>query len=271
MADVAARPDRRGITIQRVGVKDVHLPVQVRRKEGGFVPVLGRVRLSVELPHRHRGTHMSRLLALLFRWSRQPIAAGDLITILEGARQDLQARTADVELAFKYFVEKQAPISHIPSPLDYDCRFAGRLHDGQYEFTLGVDVPVTCLCPCSKEISRYGAHNQRAVIRAAVRYQGKGILWLEDLISVVEQQGSAPIYPLLKRADEKAVTELAYENPKFVEDMLRDVVAALRADPRLTWYEVECESLESIHNHSVYAYQQDRRLPDGSWQPVSEG
>jgi len=270
MADVAARRDERGITIQRVGVKDVHLPVQVRRKEGGFVPVLGRVNLSVELPHVHRGTHMSRLLDVLFRWSQQPIAASDLVSILEEARRRLHARRAEMELAFKYFVQKRAPVSRIASPLDYDCRFGGRLADGEYDFTLGVEVPVTCLCPCSREIARYGAHNQRAMIRVAVRYADKRMLWLEDLIEKVEQQGSAPIYPLLKRADEKHVTEQAYENPKFVEDMLRDVVAVVRADPRITWFEAECESMESIHNHSVYARQRERRRPDGGWQAIDE-
>jgi len=270
MEDVAARRDERGITIQRVGVKDVHLPVQVRRKEGGFTPVLGRVNLSVELPHLHRGTHMSRLLDLLFHWSQQPIASSDLLGILEEARRRLKARTAEMELAFKYFVEKRAPVSRIPSPLDYDCRFHGLVREGDYVFTLGVEVPVTCLCPCSREISKYGAHNQRAMIRVDVRYGDKGILWLEDLIAQVERQGSAPIFPLLKRQDEKWVTERAYENPKFVEDMLRDVVAALRHDPRLTWYQVEVESIESIHNHSVYAYQQEARQADGSWAAANE-
>jgi GTP cyclohydrolase I len=255
--DVAGSLDTRGITVQRVGVKDVHLPVRVRRKGAGFDGVLARIDLAVELPHQFRGTHMSRFVDILFQWSQQPISKPDLKEMLQEARDRLGARQARIEVSFKYFVTKQAPVSSSESALDYDCSFEGVLDDHDYTFTLGVEVPVTILCPCSKEISDYGAHNQRAVIKARLRYRSEVMVWIEDLVVMLEQQGSAEIYPLLKREDEKAVTETAYEHPKFVEDVVRDVVAALRADPRVTWFQVSCESLESIHNHTVYAFQEE--------------
>ncbi len=259
MRDVAASADTRGITVQLVGVKEVHLPVRVRRKGAGFDNVLARIDLGVELPHHFRGTHMSRLVDILFRWSQKPISKPDLREMLKEACERLEAGSARIDVAFKYFVTKRAPISGSESALDYDCTFEGVLAGDDYSFTLGVVVPVTICCPCSKEISRHGAHNQRAVIRARLRYQPEVMVWIEDLVSMLERQGSAEIYPLLKREDEKLVTERAYENPKFVEDVLRDVVGLLRADPRITWFQVSCESLESIHNHSVYAFQEEAR------------
>jgi len=258
--DVAASPDTRGITVQRVGVKDVHLPVRVRRKGAGFDSVLARIDLAVELPHHFRGTHMSRFVEILFKWSQQPISKPDLKEMLLEARDRLGARRAQIEVAFKYFITKQAPASGSESALDYDCRFEGVLDDHEYSFTLGVEVPITILCPCSKEISAYGAHNQRAIIRCRIRYRPEVMIWIEDLVAMLEQQGSAEIYPLLKREDEKAVTEAAYEHPKFVEDVVRDVVSLLRADRRITWFEVSCESLESVHNHTVYAFQEEDKL-----------
>ena len=257
MKDVAASPDSRGITIQRVGVKDVHLPVQIRRQEGGFSQVLGRIGLSVELPQDYRGAHMSRFLEILFHWSRQPITGADLAQMLREACDKLGARRAEVELTFKYFITKRAPVTGAESALDYDCSFHGRLDGAAYVFTLGVEAPVTSLCPCSKEISCEGAHSQRAIIRARVRYHPGEMIWIEDLVTLLEEQGSAQIYPLLKRLDEKFVTEHAYGHPKFVEDIVRDSVALLRADPRITWFQVECESFESIHNHSAFAFQEE--------------
>ncbi len=259
MKDVAASADTRGITVQRVGVKEVHLPVRVRRKGAGFESALARVDFGVELPHHFRGTHMSRFLDILFQWSQKPIGMPDLKEMLEEACRRLEARRAEVLVAFKYFITKQAPVSKSESALDYDCTFQGILDGGKYQFTLGVDAPVTILCPCSKEISCYGAHNQRALVHAEVRSRQDVLIWIEDLVEVLERQGSAEIFPLLKREDEKYVTEAAYENPKFVEDVLRDVVSALRADPRIAWFRASCESLESIHNHSVYAFQEEAK------------
>lgn len=263
MKDVAASADERGITIQRVGVKDVHLPAKIRRKGGGFDSVLARIDFSVELPDQFRGTHMSRFVEILFPWSQKPIGKPDLEEMLREAREALEARQARIDLRFKYFISKEAPASASESPLDYDCLFRGVLEEERYDFTLGVEVPVTILCPCSRDISERGAHNQRAMIKAQVDYApGAGMIWIEDLVASLERQGSAEIYPLLKREDEKFVTEAAYDNPKFVEDVLRDVVGLLRADERIARFEVSVESLESIHNHSVYAYQEERRKKD---------
>lgn len=257
MKDVASSPDTRGITVQLVGVKDVHLPVRVRRKGAGFDSLLARIDLGVELPHHFRGTHMSRFVDILFRWSQKPISKPDLEEMLREAQERLGARRARIRVAFKYFVTKRAPVSGSESALDYDCTFEGELDGDAYTFTLGVEVPVTICCPCSKEISRYGAHNQRAIIQVRLRYRSEAMVWIEDLVAMLEQQGSAEIYPLLKREDEKLVTERAYEHPKFVEDVVRDTVGLLRADPRVVWFQVTCESLESIHNHSVYAHQEE--------------
>ncbi len=263
MKDVAGGADERGVTIQRVGVKDVRLPMQIRRKggappaEGGYDGVLAHVNLAAELPHHFRGTHMSRFLEVLCKWSQLPVASPDIRAMLAQVCKELHAPSAHIEMRFKYFIPKRAPVSGAQSFLDYDCEFSGSLAGGDYVFTLGVAVPITCLCPCSREISRQGAHNQRAVLRVRVRYPAGEMIWIEDLAAELERHGSAEIYPLLKREDEKHVTEQAYANPKFVEDIVREVVLALRADPRVTWFDVECESYESIHNHSVYAQQQE--------------
>jgi len=259
MKDVAAGEDVRGITLQRVGVKDVHLPVLIRRKDGGHDSVLARIDMSVELPHQFRGTHMSRFLSILSAWSEKPMGISDLHEMLSDARARLDARRAEAVITFKYFLPKQAPVSGAPSSLDYDCSFHGVVEDDDFTFTLGVEVPVTLLCPCSRDISEHGAHNQRGVIRVSLRCPARQFIWIEDLVPMLEAQGSSQIYPLLKREDEKFVTEQAYENPKFVEDVLRDVVAALRADQRVVWFRAECESLESIHNHSAYAMQEEPR------------
>ncbi len=259
LSDVAAERDARGITIQRVGVKEVHLPIQVRRKEGGLVNALARIDLAVELPHHFRGTHMSRFVGILFRFSQHPIGPSEIEQMLEEARTRLGAGRADLRLAFKYFIPKQAPASGAESALDYGCLFEGSKSDAAFIFALGVEVPITLLCPCSKEISDRGAHNQRALVKVKIRTRPGEIVWIEDLVKLVEAQGSSEIYPLLKREDEKFVTERAYDNPKFVEDVLRDLVSALRKEERITWFEVNCESLESIHNHSVFAYQQEEK------------
>lgn len=259
MKDVAASEDTRGITVQRVGVKDVHLPILMRRKSGGFDSVLARIDFSVTLPHQFRGTHMSRFVDILFEWRQKPISKPELREMLEEACERLGAERAAVDVSFKYFMNKKAPVSKSQSALDYDCKFEGVLDNGDYTLTTCVEVPVTILCPCSKEISQHGAHSQRAIIRTRIRSRPDAMVWIEDLVNVLERQGSAEIYPLLKRQDEKFVTEAAYENPKFVEDVVRDVVATLREDQRLVWFQVECESLESIHNHAAYAFQEESR------------
>lgn len=260
MKDIAMLRDERGVPIQRVGVKELHLPLQIKKKDNGFESVLGNVNLSVDLPTHYRGTHLSRLVETVFKWSQKPLGGHDLKVMLEQMRHRLNAARAHITVKFKYFIEKEAPVSKSVSALDYDCEFTGTLSDDEFDFVLGVEVPVTTLCPCSKAISDYGAHNQRAIIRARIRYQRTAkFYWIEDLVSQLESVASCDIYPMLKRSDEKYVTEKAYETPKFVEDVLRDAVITLRSDPDVLWYELECESLESIHNHSAYAYQQEWR------------
>ncbi|MHB9129805.1 MAG: GTP cyclohydrolase FolE2 [Armatimonadota bacterium] len=258
MIDVAASLDARGISIEQVGVSRVFLPIRVRRKGGGHDTVVARVSLAADLSHEFRGTHMSRFLAILNNWRERPISYDEVGAILAETRELLHGDVAHLELAFKYFIAKQAPVSGIESLMDYDIRFRGRLDDDSYRFILSVEVPVTALCPCSKEISEYGAHNQRAVISCSVELRAGGqMLWIEDLVQLLEEQGSAQLYPLLKREDEKFATEFAYDHPKFVEDILRDAVTALRGDPRAHEFSVRVDSLESIHNHNVYAAQNE--------------
>jgi GTP cyclohydrolase I len=261
LKDVAKLPDARGITIQQVGVSDVYLPVRIRRKEGGHDSVVARVALAADLCHRFRGTHMSRFIDILHKWRERPISHVEVGEILAETRKRLFADEAHLELSFKYFITKTAPASGVQSLMDYDTRFCGRQDAEHDRFVLTVDVPVTALCPCSKEISRYGAHNQRAVVRVAAESRGDEILWIEDLAALVESQGSCQLYALLKREDEKFVTEYAYEHAKFVEDILRDVVTLLRDDPRVAGFSVRVDSHESIHNHSVYAAQNEGLAP----------
>ena len=260
MKDVAASADTRGITVHRVGVRDVHLPIMLRRKNGELDSALARIDFGVTLPHQFRGTHMSRFVDILFQWRQKPISKPELKEMLKEACERLGADHARIDVSFKYFLTKKAPVSRSESALDYDCKFEGVLSEDEYTLTTCVEVPVTILCPCSKEISARGAHNQRAIIRARIRSRPDTMVWIEDLVKMLERQGSTEIYPLLKRRDEKYVTEAAYDNPKFVEDVVRDVVAMLRADERVAWFQVECESMESIHNHAAYAFQEEPRV-----------
>ncbi|HOG52780.1 MAG TPA: GTP cyclohydrolase FolE2 [Bacillota bacterium] len=252
MKDVQNQADARGIDIQNVGIKGFHMPLLIRTRQGGFQQVMANVSLSVSLPMHFKGTHMSRFIEALIPWGSKPISNAELRSLLVDTCEKLEADQAEVTIAFKYFIEKKAPVSGRSSFMDYDCTFKARRDKDRHTFLLGVEVPVTSCCPCSKEISDFGAHNQRTLIRATVRFHG-GFLWIEDLVDRLESQGSCQLYPLLKREDEKFVTEQAYENAKFVEDILRDTVIALRNEPLVSWFDVECESMESIHNHSAFA------------------
>ena len=260
MEDIQNHADLRGIAIQRVGVNDVHLPFSIRTKEGNFQQVLAHIQFTVSLPKEYKGTHMSRFLEILHRWSTSPVAGPEMEAILDEALDRLSAASADIAIRFKYFIKKSAPVSGKPSFLDLDCCFYGSKRRGEkFVFELGVDVPFTSLCPCSKSIARYGAHNQRGIMQARVRFKEVfECVYIEDLAALMERQASCPIYSLLKREDEKYVTEHAYENPKFVEDIVRDLVLAFRGLPNLTWFSVACENFESIHNHNAYAsYEED--------------
>lgn len=254
MKDVASEPDDRGITIDRVGIRDLHLPVRIMEKDGGHARLLGQVEASVELPHIRRGTHMSRFVEILSTWSKQSVSMTEMEATLRHMLEEFSAPAARVLLKFKYFLPKSAPASGQSSELDYDCRFEGSLAQDRFRFLLGAAVPIITLCPCSKEISDRGAHSQRALLSVRVNCQAGVILWLEDLIPLLEQQGSCEIYPLLKRTDEKMVTESAYDNPKFVEDVVRDTIVTLKKHPSVLGASAECESFESIHNHAAYAY-----------------
>lgn len=255
MKDVQNSIDQRGIAIQRVGIKDAYLPFLIKTKAEGYQQVTAKVCFTVALPMEYKGTHMSRFLEILNPWSTKPVAEPEMAEILSEALDRLQAEEAAIRIDFKYFVERQAPVSGRLSVLDVDCFFAGKMSRGKaLEFTLGVKVPYTSLCPCSKEISRYGAHNQRGILAAELRFRpGYECILIEDLVELLEKQASCQIYPLLKREDEKYVTETAYENPKFVEDILRDGVLAMRGLEGLGWFSLACENFESIHNHSAYA------------------
>ncbi len=261
MRDVASERDDRGITIRRVGVRDIHLPVMIREKAGGYARVTGVLEASVELPHHERGTHMSRFVRILSGWSRRAVAMPEMEEMLREISAQFSAHAAHVTLAFTYFLPKSSPATGEPSQLDYDCRFVASMVGDQCDFRLGVEVPIITLCPCSREISEHGAHSQRALLRLQMRAKPGRFVWLEDLIPLLEAQGSEQIYPMLKRADEKLITERSYDNPKFVEDVVRDAVIALSGLDDVAWFEVECESFESIHNHSAYARTQ---WPEGA-------
>lgn len=255
MLDVQSRIDERGVAIQKVGIKEAQLPFQIKTKAGGFQQVLANICFTVELPSEYKGTHMSRFLEILMPWSQKPLAESEMEAILAEALDKLNANQAEIKLSFKYFITKAAPVTKKQSILDLDCFFLGRKKRGEkMQFFLGVAVPFTSLCPCSKEISSFGAHNQRSVASVKVQFKdGCDCILIEDLAELIEREGSAAIYPLLKREDEKFVTEAAYNNPKFVEDILRDIVISLRNLEKIAYFSVECENYESIHNHNAYA------------------
>lgn len=249
MRDMQREPDTRNIAIDKVGVKDIRYPIVVQDKSRREQHTVARINMYVDLPHHFKGTHMSRFIEILNQY-RGEISILNLDTILQSMKERLEASCAHMELEFPYFIEKQAPASGARGLMEYQCRMLGTLGE-ESDFVLGVTVPVTSLCPCSREISERGAHNQRSAINVQIRYRGH--IWLEDLIDWVEACGSAPVYSLLKREDEKVVTEQAYDKPMFVEDMVRAVTEKLSAVPEIRWFRVECENFESIHNHSAYA------------------
>ena len=258
MKDVQNQTDSRGVEIQKVGIKGFELPIVIQRKDAEDKVIYASATCGVTLPAHYKGTHMSRFVEVLNAWSERKTL--DIKSCVEAIVRKLEAKSAHLKLDFKYFIDKQSPVTGISAPMCYDCTFEGIIDDyngddEEYTFYLGVKVPVTTLCPCSKEISNYGAHNQRAIVSVRVSYSEEEHIWLEDLVSEIEKCASSELYPLLKREDEKFVTEHAYDNPKFVEDVLRDVVLLLRNNDKVDTFEVECESIESIHNHSAYAYQ----------------
>ena len=248
--DVQNDQDERKIAINKVGIKDIRHPVQVKDRSGHVQHTVANFNMYVDLPHHFKGTHMSRFVEILNSQEHE-ITVKSLRDMLTQMTERLDAENGHIEMSFVYFVNKKAPVSGVESLLDYQVTFVGERLNGKNTVAVKVVVPVTSLCPCSKKISDYGAHNQRSHVTVNVKTED--FVWIEDLIDIVEQEASCELYGLLKRPDEKHVTERAYDNPKFVEDMVRDVAARLNADERIRSYILESENFESIHNHSAYA------------------
>jgi GTP cyclohydrolase I len=250
MPDVQGSEDRRQVPINKVGVKDIRYPIALMKPESDERQhTVAMVNMYVALPHYQKGTHMSRFLEVLNK-HHQGINSSDVMEVARDMKVRLEAEEAHLQMTFPYFIDKKAPVTGQAGKLDIEVTFEA-VSNGTEDFILGIKVPATSLCPCSKEISEYGAHNQRSHITMNVKVDGG--MWLEDLIEIAEQEASCELWGVLKREDEKYVTERAYENPKFVEDLVRDVAARLTADPRVRAYSVESENFESIHNHSAYA------------------
>lgn len=250
IADVQNSADNRRIAIDKVGIKDIRHPVRVRDRSDGEQHTVANFNMYVFLPHNFKGTHMSRFVQILNSHEKE-ISVTSFKEMLREMAERLESEAGHIEMNFPYFVNKTAPISRVQSLLDYDVTLIGEIRNGRPEMYIKVVVPVTSLCPCSKAISAYGAHNQRSHVTVQIR--SKGFIWIEEIIEMVEKEASCELYGLLKRPDEKRVTERAYDNPKFVEDMVRDVAGKLNQDDRVGAYRVESENFESIHNHSAYA------------------
>lgn len=248
--DVQGRPDTRRIPIDRVGIKDIYHPVRVKDRSGGEQHTIANFNMYVHLPHDFKGTHMSRFVEILNEHERE-ISVESFNDMLLQMTARLDSGAGHLEMTFPYFIMKRAPVTGVQSLLDYKATLAAELKGGAIETWLKVVVPVTSLCPCSKQISDYGAHNQRSHVTISARISEH--VWLEELIDVAEQEASCELYGILKRPDEKYVTERAYDNPKFVEDIVRDVAVRLNSDDRIRAFVLETENFESIHNHSAYA------------------
>ena len=258
--DVQGRPDTRRIPINKVGIKDIYHPVRVLDRSGGEQHTIANFNMYVNLPHNFKGTHMSRFVEILNSYEKE-ISVTSFQQMLSEMTTRLDATSGHIEMSFPYFVTKRAPVSGVESLLDYKASLLGSVHNGASVISLKVVVPVTSLCPCSKRISDYGAHNQRSHVTITARIDG--FVWLEELIDVAEQEASCELFGILKRPDEKFVTERAYDNPKFVEDMVRDIAVRLNGDARIRGYSVESENFESIHNHSAYArVEHDKDRPE---------
>jgi GTP cyclohydrolase I len=248
--DVQSSPDSRQLAIDKVGIKAIRHPIQIMQRAGGVQHTIASFNMYVGLPHHFKGTHMSRFVEILSAHEREITVDSFQVMVKEMVAR-LEAEEGVVEMTFPYFIEKSAPVSRVKSLMDYEVSFVSQIVGGKQGFAMKVLVPVTSLCPCSKRISDYGAHNQRSHVTVTA-HTGE-FVWIEELVDLVEKQASSELYGLLKRPDEKEVTERAYDNPKFVEDMVRDVAALLNLDERITRFVVESENFESIHNHSAYA------------------
>lgn len=257
MRDVQGREDDRGVPLDEAGIRDLVYPIVVLDRSAERQTTVATLNMSVGLPHHFKGTHMSRFLEVL-EANRGEVTIRTLPVMLRELRQRLEAETARIEVTFPYFLERRAPVTGVRGLMDYQCKLVGVARGDQQDFVLSVRVPVTSLCPCSKEISDYGAHNQRGYltleVRTAVHADGPDSwVWIEELVEIAEASGSCPVYPLLKRPDERHVTMQAYDNPVFVEDMVRNAAVRLRSDNRVAWFRVHAQNEESIHNHAAFA------------------
>lgn len=250
MPDVQSARDDRNVAIDKVGVKDVTYPVRLRTRDGGEQTTVAQINMYVALPHYKKGTHMSRFLEVLNQETSEPLSPDRIPEVTRAICARLDAEEAHFEARFTYFVKKLAPVTKMPGLMNYEVTFECTAN-GTQDLIVGVKAPATSLCPCSKEISQYGAHNQRCAIEARIRT--RKLVWIEDLVEMLEAAASSPVYAVLKRPDEKWVTEKAYENPKFVEDIVRDLAVILNHEPRVLWYQINSENFESIHSHNAYA------------------
>lgn len=251
LPDTQNQSDIREIPINKVGVKNLKYPIAVIDKDNEIQHTIATLEMTVDLPKEFKGTHMSRFIEIIQNQEHE-IHVNSLGDILQRMRKRLNAKTSHIVMEFPYFKEKKAPVTGKPSLIDYQVKFHAVKNSSYEDFILTVKVPVTTLCPCSKSISKYGAHNQRGEVTVNARF--KNTVWIEDIIGYVEESASSELYSLLKREDEKFVTERAYEKPVFVEDLVREVVVRLNLNPNITWYSVEAENFESIHNHNAYAF-----------------
>lgn len=256
MEDVQNRPDERGVAIDHVGISDLRYPIVVLDRANERQHTVARLNLSVSLPQHFKGTHMSRFVEVLAK-HRGELTMHTLPAILVELSRRLSAESARIEANFPYFIERAAPVTGAKALMDYECGFVGEVRSDREDFLLRVVVPVTSVCPCSKAISDYGAHNQRGRITIEVRCasteRGPALVWIEELVEIAEGAASAPVFPLVKRPDERFLTMKAYDNPVFVEDMVRNVALRLRSDSRIAWFRVHAHNDESIHNHSAFA------------------
>ena len=248
--DVQSSADTRRLAIDKVGIKSIRHPMKILERAGAVQHTVATFSMFVGLPHQFKGTHMSRFVEILNAHERE-ITVDSFRAMLRQMVKKLEAETGHIEMSFPYFVMKTAPVSGVASLMNYEASLIGEIHDGREEMWMRVVVPVTSLCPCSKRISERGAHNQRSHI--TIKAKVTEHLWLEELIDIAEQEASSELFGILKRVDEKGVTERAYDNPRFVEDLVRGVAARLSADPRIEAFAVDAENFESIHNHSAWA------------------
>ena len=255
MEDTQNHKDPRNIDIDQVGVKGIRYPISVLDKNMGEQQTVAEINMYVNLPRYYKGTHMSRFVEILNEHSRR-ISLQNFSGILEEMKKRLNAESSQLEITFPYFINKVAPVTGIEGLMEYKCTFKGSLDRGS-DLVVIIHVPISTLCPCSKEISDCGAHNQRGEVRLQARF--KKFIWIEDLIRLIEESASSDVYSVLKREDEKFVTEKAFNNPMFVEDIVRDIAMKLNGDSNITWFAVESENFESIHNHNAYAYVEKRK------------